>query len=77
MASWNVGDLNYFVTQLVTRYLNERQLSYKAINEVVGVLECAKQELYRRVAAPYETQKLIQNGDVFESCLTEEQSDEA
>jgi len=31
----------------------------------VGVLECAKMELYRRVAAPYEDKKKEENGDVY------------
>ena len=42
-------------------------LYYEWINEVIGVLECAKLELYRRVAAPYEDDKRLQNGDVY-SC---------
>jgi hypothetical protein len=69
------GDLNYLVTGLVDDYLNRRlpaspppaarPLSYADINEVVGVLECAKLELYRRVAAPYEDRKRAENGDVY------------
>ena len=35
------------------------------INELVGVLECAKIELYRRIAAPYEDDKSRINGDVY------------
>ena len=30
------------------------------------MLECAKLELYRRVAAPYEDEKIDQNGDVYD-----------
>ena len=33
---------------------------------MVGVLECAKLELYRRMAAPYEDEKIEDNGDVYE-----------
>ena len=32
---------------------------------LVGVLECAKLELYRRLAAPYEDLKIEDNGDVY------------
>jgi len=39
--------------------------SYAELNEVIGVLECAKQELYRRVVAPYEDGKAKINGDVY------------
>ena len=60
------GELNYVITQVILRYFRNRgAISYSAINEVIGVLECAKLELYRRVAAPYEDKKIIQNGDVY------------
>jgi hypothetical protein len=35
------------------------------VNEAIGVLECAKLELYRRVAAPYEDEKIAESGDVY------------
>ncbi len=34
-------------------------------NAVVGALECAKLELYRRMVAPYENGKIAENGDVY------------
>jgi hypothetical protein len=58
------GELNYLVTTLVDDFLNGA-VNYDAINEVVGVLECAKLELYRRIAAPYEQRKMEENGDVY------------
>lgn len=61
------GELNYLITDLVDAYIQKQGLSYSAVNEVVGALECAKLELYRRIAAPYEDQKATQNGDVY-SC---------
>ncbi len=33
--------------------------------EVLGALECAKMEFYRRVAAPYEREAMAKNGDVY------------
>lgn len=33
---------------------------------MVGALECAKLELYRRIAIPYEEQKIQENGDVYD-----------
>ena len=59
------GELNYKITRLILDYLKARPESYHALNEVVGVLECAKQELYRRRAGPYEDQARRRNGDVF------------
>ena len=59
------GDLNFFISTLVNWYINEHGKSYSTLNEVIGVLECAKLELYRRVAAPYEDIKIQENGDVY------------
>lgn len=63
----NVGELNYVITRIVAQYLDLQSLTlhYKDLNEVIGVLECAKQELYRRLAAPYEDEKIKENGDVY------------
>lgn len=55
------GELNYVVTKILKQvYL----LRYFNINRVVGVLECIKQEFYRRVVAPYEDKKIKESGDV-------------
>jgi len=60
------GELNYAITTLCIDYLDlHGTISYDAINTVVGVLECAKQEFYRRVAVPYEDKKMEENGDVY------------
>jgi len=60
------GELNYAITRLCDRYLAiHGGVSYARVNEIVGVLECAKQEFYRRVAGPYEDRKLAANGDVY------------
>lgn len=61
----NGGELNYLVTKIVDGFLTAHGLSYAAINEVVGALECAKLEAYRRVAAPYEDKKIKLNGEVY------------
>lgn len=58
-----VGDLNYIITKITRLYL-KKDFNYKKINDVIGVLECAKLELYRRVALPYEDLKIKENGDV-------------
>jgi hypothetical protein len=58
------GELNYCITRLCDDYL-QHQLSYERINAAVGALECAKMELYRRVAVAYENAKITANGDVY------------
>ncbi|MEM2915802.1 MAG: hypothetical protein QXT19_00365 [Candidatus Woesearchaeota archaeon] len=60
-----IGDLNYIITRLLWKYLQEKGINYANLNSAIGVLECAKLELYRRVAAPYEDKKRKLNGDVF------------
>ncbi len=59
------GDMNYIITRLLDGWLSKRGLSYTAIADVVKVLETAKLEFYRRVAAPYEDEKIAVNGDVY------------
>jgi len=58
------GELNYAITRLVHRYLQREKVSYARLNEVVGVLEAAKLELYRTVVAPYEEEKRREHGRV-------------
>ncbi|MCF6228536.1 MAG: hypothetical protein L3J82_07755 [Planctomycetes bacterium] len=58
------GNMNYIITRLADGML-QRQKNYACINEVIGALECAKLELYRRVAGPYEDLKITENGDVY------------
>ncbi len=55
------GDLNYVITKLLKEIY---PLRYFHINKAIGVLECAKLEYYRRVAAPYEDLKIQESGDV-------------
>jgi hypothetical protein len=58
------GDLNYIITSLLHKELLNGKLCYQKINNLIGVLECAKLELYRVVAAPYENVKMDENGRV-------------
>ncbi|MBZ0137720.1 MAG: hypothetical protein K8I27_15245 [Planctomycetes bacterium] len=60
------GNLNYVISRLCARLI-EREKNYARLNELIGALECAKLELYRRVAAPYEDGKVAENGDVYGS----------
>lgn len=61
----SVGELNYLITSVIKAYLEDYGLSYKTINDILGALEGAKAEFYRRVAIPYETKKIKENGDVY------------
>ena len=65
----SAGEMNYAITTLLLdwmRYYREPEAPrYDDYNEVIGILECVKQEMYRREIAKYETQKCQENGDVF------------
>jgi len=65
-SSFSAGDINYIISRIINKALSGR-LSYAKINELIGVLECAKLELYRRVAAPYEDTKIRDNGEVYDA----------
>ena len=66
MTPAGVTRVDAAITRLVDAYLVRRGgVRYAHLNEVVGALECAKLELYRRLAAPYEDDKLRATGDVY------------
>jgi hypothetical protein len=58
------GVMNYTITSLINHVYRMDNPSYKEINDAMGMLECVKQELYRRKAAPYEDIKINENGDI-------------
>jgi hypothetical protein len=62
------GILNYCITVMIKATYHavtgKKKLSYADHNSAVGMLECAKQEFYRRNTAPYEDEKVAENGDV-------------
>lgn len=55
------GCLNYTLTRLFHALYPTK---YFHLNRAIGVVECVKLELYRRVMSPYEDKKIIENGDV-------------
>lgn len=59
-----LGRINYCFSRVIMGVM--RNISYKNIAMVTGVLENIKQEFYRRAAAPYENQKINENGDIRE-----------
>jgi len=59
------GLVNYTVTRLLLLTILQT-VCYSNIALATGVLENIKQEMYRRLAAPYEDTKIAENGDVYE-----------
>jgi hypothetical protein len=58
---WKPGHLNYVITTLMVSRLDDK-MNYDNINELVGVLECTKLELYRALVGHYEDSKIRTNG---------------
>lgn len=65
----NAGELNFLVSTFIANYLKEKGLNYATLNEMIGALECAKMELNRVVIGPYENQKILENGPVYDGIL--------
>lgn len=64
------GELNYAITILILDYIYSKRdergaIKYQDINDVLGAVEGAKLEFYRRFAAEYEDDKIKENGDVY------------
>lgn len=65
-AAETTGQLNYQITEVIVKYLhNHPKITYGVMNDIIGALESAKLEFYRRVVAPYENTKCEENGDVY------------
>jgi len=62
----NPGELNFVLTTIIHNYIKEEGLKYTTLNEAIGVLECAKLELYRMVVSEYENKKRLENGAISE-----------
>lgn len=60
---FKTGDLNYCITRLIHFYLRDKP-NYEKYNSAIGILECAKLELYRRKVGPYEDEAINKNGDL-------------
>lgn len=58
------GDLNYIITSLCNKFLKNHGESYSTYNDIIGVLECAKLEYYRKKISVYENKKEKENGSI-------------
>lgn len=61
----SAGELNYAITNLIIAFIENKGVSYQTYNDVLGALEGAKLELYRREIIKYEDDKRKTNGDVY------------
>lgn len=59
-----VGELTYLLTMDCLEFLGTDP-RFEDYDKVIGSLECAKLELYRRRVAVYEDEAMRRNGDVY------------
>ena len=59
----NAGELNYLITKICHEYVRKNSECYQTYNDIIGALEGAKLELYRRQVSNYEDVKISENGD--------------
>lgn len=55
--------MNYTITRMADELYGGG--GYAIYNRLIGVIECIKQEFYRRKVSPYEDKKCKENGDVY------------
>jgi hypothetical protein len=58
------GQLNYKIHNILEEYVKANGVSYQTYNDMIGALEAAKLELYRRSVSNYEDLKIKENGDI-------------
>ena len=58
------GEMQYAIAVIIKSFIERKCLNYQNCNDVMGALVGAQQEFYRRVVAPYEEEKIKENGDV-------------
>lgn len=70
ISTQRAGHLNYILTTTLLRFYRKLtkklgiSIRYSDYNEIIGMLESAKLEMYRRQVATYEDQKIKSEGDV-------------
>ncbi len=61
------GMSNYIITRILSGIMKPWDgWNYSSLNSAIGVVECAKLELYRRLVGPYEDLAIAKNGDIEE-----------
>ena len=60
----SAGELNYAISIIAKKYIETKGERYQFYNDIMGALEGAKMELYRRHIGPYENNAINDNGDL-------------
>lgn len=59
-----LGAVNYIIFSIVKVWLDYHGINYGNVSSIIGTVDCAKEELRRRILNPYEDTKISENGDV-------------
>jgi hypothetical protein len=62
----SIGEVNYIFSRIVWKLFHFNK-TYTFGNALVGMLECVKNEFYRRKLSKYEDKKILENGDLPEA----------
>ena len=60
----NAGELQYVIALAIREYMETHPFRYQTMNDVLGALNGANLEFYRRYVAPYEDKAIRKNGDI-------------
>jgi len=55
------GELNYLFSTILKKSYSRNYFSF---NRLIGLIECIKLEMYRKIIGPYEDEKIKENGDI-------------
>jgi len=62
----NAGEIQYLIAEIIQEFLSSKNgARYQDMNDVMGALAGAQAEFYRIVVAPYEDEKIKENGGVY------------
>lgn len=63
---YNAGELQYAIAIMIKSYVERTGLCYQTCNDIMGALDGAQKEFYRKVVAPYEDKKIDENGGIYD-----------
>jgi len=59
------GEIQFMIAVIIAEFMKNSDYRYQNMNDVMGALNGANLEFYRRYVAPYEDECIAKNGDVF------------
>jgi hypothetical protein len=60
----SAGEIQYLIALIIKEFMKGKPKRYATMNDVMGALNGANLEFYRRHVAPYEDECIERNGDI-------------